>query len=98
MDNTSSDNKNYKMFDFLALLVKLKIFEKIKICFLLVGHTHEDIDQLFSQWAEKIYRSGRSIWNLQSLVNLFMEEDTNLVPVEIQDVPDTVSWMRGNWQ
>ena len=34
---------------FLCLLVELGIFIKIKLSFLVVGHTHEDIDQVFSR-------------------------------------------------
>jgi hypothetical protein len=42
------ENKNKVMFAFLTHLVRLGIFEKIKVGFLMVGHTHEDIDQFFS--------------------------------------------------
>ncbi|XP_071958009.1 uncharacterized protein [Antedon mediterranea] len=48
LDNSGKDNKNRFVFALCALLVELKIFRKIKIGFLMVGHTHEDIDQLFS--------------------------------------------------
>ena len=47
MDNCWRENKNQHIITFLAILVKLNIFRKIKLNFDLVGHTHEDIDQLF---------------------------------------------------
>jgi hypothetical protein len=47
MDN-ASDNKNRHMIAFLAYLVENNIFQKIKVSFLIVGHTHEDIDGFFS--------------------------------------------------
>ena len=48
LDNVNS-NKSQLLMAYASLLVKLNVFEKIKINFLLVGHTHENIDQLFSR-------------------------------------------------
>lgn len=42
------ENKNRSMFGYLTHLVKENIFWKVKVGFLMVGHTHEDIDQFFS--------------------------------------------------
>ena len=42
------ENKNKVLFGFLTHLVRLGVFQKIKVGFLMVGHTHEDIDQFFS--------------------------------------------------
>ncbi|XP_046582541.1 uncharacterized protein LOC124289914, partial [Haliotis rubra] len=53
-DNSPKDNKNKTVLYFLALLVKLKIFKKVKLSFLMVGHTHEDVDQLFSVFAREL--------------------------------------------
>jgi hypothetical protein len=47
-DNCAGENKNKFMFAFLSLLVSLDIFQDVFLSFLLVGHTHEDIDQMFS--------------------------------------------------
>ena len=35
---------------FLCHLVECGIFDKVKVSFLIVGHTHEDVDQVFSRW------------------------------------------------
>ncbi|XP_060561075.1 uncharacterized protein LOC132720867 [Ruditapes philippinarum] len=48
-DNSAKDNKNAFFLTFLAWLVKTGIFKKVKLSFLMVGHTHEDIDQVFSR-------------------------------------------------
>jgi hypothetical protein len=51
MDNCARDNKNRWVFAFACLLVEKRVFSKVKINFLMVGHTHEDIDQFFSRLA-----------------------------------------------
>lgn len=45
-DNASGENKNRWMLAGLCWLVYLGIFKKIVLSFLLVGHTHEDVDQV----------------------------------------------------
>lgn len=54
LDNTSRENKNWTVLTSLAMLVFLGAFEEVYVSFLLVGHTHEDIDALFSRIAEKL--------------------------------------------
>ena len=46
LDN-ASDNKNTNVMAFCDYLVTTGVFRKIKVSFLLVGHTHEDVDQYF---------------------------------------------------
>ena len=38
------------------MLVEKGIFKKIKVNFLLVGHTHDHIDQMFSRFSKKLAR------------------------------------------
>src|SRR5450759_4624541 len=54
LDNTSRENKNNLLMTYLHMLVKKKIFKKIKIGFLLVGHTHDQIDQMFSTFSKRL--------------------------------------------
>ena len=51
------ENKNKIMIAFLVDLVRQGIFSKIKVGFLMTGHTHKDIDAFFSIIAAKL-RSG----------------------------------------
>ena len=48
VDNCS-ENKNRTLFGFLDYLVHRKIFRKVKIGFLMTGHTHEDIGKIQQQ-------------------------------------------------
>ena len=55
LDNCS-ENKNRTLFAFLNDLVHRNIFAEVHAGFLMVGHTHEDIDQFFStisSWLKK---------------------------------------------
>ena len=47
LDNTTKQNKGKYLSAFLALLIHYDVFEEIRVNFLPVGHTHEDIDQFF---------------------------------------------------
>jgi hypothetical protein len=51
LDNTSLENKNQIVFGYLSMLVKLGIFQNVKVVFLLVGHTHDHIDQMLSHFS-----------------------------------------------
>jgi len=48
LDNCSGSNKNKFMLAWAQSLVDVGVFDEIVLSFLMVGHTHEDIDQLFS--------------------------------------------------
>jgi hypothetical protein len=47
VDNTTRENKNIYMFALCATLVGLGYFQEVQLCFFIVRHTHEDIDQRF---------------------------------------------------
>jgi hypothetical protein len=50
LDNACSDNKNRYTFYFFSLLEANGVFREVYMNFMLVGHTHEDIDALFGRW------------------------------------------------
>lgn len=52
-DNTSAENKNRYMLGMCAYLVGARIFEKVKLTFQLVGHTHNEVDGLFGSIASR---------------------------------------------
>ena len=56
LDNTARENKNSSVFGYLSMLVEKGVFKKVKVNFLLVGHTHNHIDQMFSTFSKKLSR------------------------------------------
>jgi hypothetical protein len=48
LDNTTRQCKNKYVLGWLAYLVQIGIFDEVFVSFLPKGHTHEDIDQMFS--------------------------------------------------
>jgi len=58
MDNCARENKNQWVLAYLSWLVQRGVFQEIHLSFLPVGHTHEDIDQLFSRLA--VYLRGHN--------------------------------------
>jgi hypothetical protein len=53
LDNCNT-NKSKALMAYAVHLVKMRVFKRIEICFMLVGHTHENIDQLFSTYSVKL--------------------------------------------
>jgi hypothetical protein len=54
MDNCVKDSKNRYLLAFLSLLMAREVFEEVKLGFLEVGHTHEDIDECFGYLSKKL--------------------------------------------
>ena len=61
LDNYGRENKNQYVIGFLALLVKLKVFDEVNLGFLMKGHTHEDIDQLFSCISRYLHKRNHTL-------------------------------------
>eukprot|EP00731_Ephydatia_muelleri_P038423 Em0757g1a len=57
MDNCSRENKNKYVYGVLGYLVLKGIFRKVRLSFLPVGHTHEDIDQMFSRFSSYLNKN-----------------------------------------
>lgn len=58
LDNTSKDNKNWFLFTYLAaLLIMIPKIKRIYVNFLPIGHTHGQIDQMFSKLANYLKHS-----------------------------------------
>ena len=58
VDNTVSQAKNETTALFLAMLVAQRKFKTVNLFFLIVGHTHEDVDQLFALCMHTLVQKG----------------------------------------
>jgi hypothetical protein len=57
LDNCWRENKNKYVLGIAHMLVQRKVFKRVKIAFLPVGHTHNIVDQMFSCFANKLRTS-----------------------------------------
>ena len=76
LDNTSKENKNKHLLRFAAQLIERKKFEEVQISFLMVGHTHNDVDQMFSLISKRLFKSNTK--NLQQLRTKIRESSTKV--------------------
>ena len=92
MDNCWRENKNQHVITFLAILVKLKIFRKIKLNFDLVGHTHEDIDQLFKSLNTVLKKE--TVGTVQKLLDVLKDghHSTKNIPFNVSRLDNVGSY------
>ena len=94
MDNTIGDNKNRYVYAFWSLLVAKRIFRKVYVNFMMVGHTHDDIDALFGRWSMLLKKENFP--TIPTLMKSFMDvEAIPTIPHLIEEVPDFKSFIDG---
>ena len=87
MDNATSDNKNKFVICFWSLFVAKKIFQEVYVNFIVVGHTHDDIDALFGR--ESMALKKESIPTISLLMISFINIDVVfIIPHLIKEVPN----------
>ena len=74
MDNATRDNKNRYVFYFWSLMVAKKNFCEVYVNFMIVGHTHDDINALFGRWSMKLKKENFPIVPL--LMKSFMDVES----------------------
>ncbi len=95
MDNAAGDNKNRYVFCFWSLLVAKRIFREVYVNFMLVGHTHDDIDALFGRWSMSLKRE--SFPTIPLLMKSFMDvESVPTIPHLIEEVPDFKGFIKAS--
>ena len=71
LDNSAKDNKNEFLMAFLSMLTNCGVFKQIQVGFLLVGHTHKDIDAYFSHLSRNLKNQNSFV--VANLMKAFME-------------------------
>jgi hypothetical protein len=94
-DNCYRENKNRWMLAYCCWLVELGIFLEVMISFMVEGHTHEDIDQMFGTMSQ--YRRGHPCYSIPHFFAGLQNEGfpssaTRPVMQELSLVYDWVAW------
>jgi len=81
LDNTARENKNRYVLAFFHMLVIFGIIShKVKLSFLPVGHTHEDVDRLFSRISQ--WLKHRNVYTLPDFISELKKSTTPSPTVE----------------
>jgi hypothetical protein len=71
LDNTCKENKNCTVISACAFLVNMGFVSQVDINFLIVGHAHNEIDQMFGVISRRIKR--RDVFTVDQLLELLRE-------------------------
>ena len=97
LDNTTKQCKSQYVLGYLALLIAWFVFDEIILSFLMVGHTHEDIDQLFSRvaiWLRKHNATSR-IGFREAIINAFKGKwSGKTVAADIDRAANLSDWLK----
>ena len=71
-----------------------KVFREVYVNFMIVGYTHDDIDELFGRWSMFLKKENFS--TIPSLMKSFMDvESIPTIPHLIGEVPDFKGFIEG---
>ena len=94
LDNVAT-NKNHHLIAYASFLVMTGVFKKVKIGFLIPGHTHENIDQMFSRLSIRLRRK-----ECLTVTELFKVAEECFTPapkcVFTSEIADIASWLDGH--
>ena len=95
LDNSAKDNKNRYVMAFCSLLTAKRVFKEVTVGFLIVGHTHEDIDAHFSYLLKLL--KMKNTYVLADLMKAFMDSQktTTFIPELVQEVADFKKFLHG---
>ena len=89
LDNVSSENKNTTLLTMMGMLVQTGVFKEIHVSYLPVGHTHEDIDQMFSRFANALRQNSAP--TMKDFLTV-IEESFHPRPVTVESIPNMIDY------
>lgn len=99
------ENKNQYTLAYLNMLVETGVFKNIKVGFLLVGHTHDQIDQMFIRFSKKLkYKSALTLPTMVEIIKglhtpspniIFLEDTLDYMKLITNTYPSPVEEMKG---
>ena len=94
LNNACYNNKNQYVFSFFSLLIHKGVFREVYINFLLVGHTHEDIDVIFGRRSHRLRVNDYPILPMlmKSLIDVEAEP---IIPHLIEEAPNFKAFVDG---
>ena len=95
LDNSAKDNKNRYVMAFCSLLTARRVFSEVIVGFLIVSHTHKDIDTHFSYLSKLLKMKNTYI--LADLMKAFMDSQktTAFIPELVQEVANFKKFLHG---
>ena len=101
-DNTTAQAKNSETLRYLAQLVGRGIFSVVILNFLIVGHTHEDIDRIFAYLRSAVikkhlFQTPQEFceYILLEMPKFFTRHDEVVLAIFIGDICDFNLWLEG---
>jgi hypothetical protein len=93
MDNCWRENKNKYVLSYLSNLVQCDVFKHIYINFMAVGHTHNDVDQLFSVLSK--YFDGATAITIEDIHDIISNAmGSSCMKIEhVSTFPDYSGWV-----
>ena len=88
VDN-GSENKNRWMFGFLSMLIEWEWFVEVNLYFLQPGHTHEDVDQMFSGISTHL--DTHTIGSIPSLISS-LSTNAKTIPPSVSVLSSYMHW------
>lgn len=99
VEDSAPDNKNKFRQTLYALLVKEDVFLSVQMLYLLVGHTHWRVDQIFSVLSRAVKQVHLGLMTfddlfylLESVYTDYLDGRRNIVQ-EVRDIPNLKQWI-----